>query len=343
MNFKALFNTLTSRSHTLPMVILYVTEGCNLKCITCSYRNPLPTEMTLQEITTLAHALKELGLRRVVYSGGEPLMRRDFPAICGVFGKLGVKQTLLTNGLLLEKRLDEIAENFSEIIVSVDGPTAAVHDSIRGLESFDRIVKGIRAALSRTRHWTVSIRTVIQKRNYRNLGDMITFARSLGVDRISFLAADVLSESFGRDSRGPAAPGEAIMLSEEETRAFRGIVEQCAIAFHDEFERGFISESPERLFHIAAYFEALALKGPFPPTLCNAPHVSAVITSTGDIHPCFFLPAFGNVRSSSAAELMNTPDIQRTRRQVKANSLERCRTCVCTLHVQPHTALLDRF
>lgn len=343
MNIHALLDTLSSRAHSLPIVILYVTEGCNLRCMTCSYRNPLPNELTLDEIATLARQLKSVGLRHVVYSGGEPLMRRDFPTICETFAGLDIEQTLLTNGLLLERRLNEVAGKFKEIIASVDGPNGEIHNAIRGVDSFDRIMAGIRAAVGQSSRCPVSIRTVVQKTNFRTLGAMIGLAESLGVARISFLAADVLSESFGRDTRGAVASNDAIVLTPEETREFRQLVEQWLRERRDAFQSGLVSESPEKMFHIVQYFEAIASGTPFPPTVCNAPNVSAVITSTGDIHPCFFLPSYGNVRSSSPESLMNSPLIRRVRRQVKANALDRCRTCVCTLHVQPHAALFNRF
>src|SRR5258706_13493155 len=107
MNIKAFLNTVSDRAKTLPIVILYVTEECNLKCITCSYRNAMPGELTLDEIKSLAAELKNLGLRHIVYSGGEPLLRRDFPEICEAFASPGVKQSMLTNGLLLEKRIHD--------------------------------------------------------------------------------------------------------------------------------------------------------------------------------------------------------------------------------------------
>lgn len=101
MNFSAFLNTLATHNYALPIVILYVTAGCNLRCIMCSYRDPLPNELTLDEIRKLALELSTYGLRHIVYSGGEPLTRRDFPAICELFQRSNVRQSLLTNGLLL--------------------------------------------------------------------------------------------------------------------------------------------------------------------------------------------------------------------------------------------------
>jgi MoaA/NifB/PqqE/SkfB family radical SAM enzyme len=343
VNFKAFFNTLSTRVHALPIVILYVTEGCNLRCITCSYRQPAPNELTLDELEQLADSLVSFGLRHIVFSGGEPLLRRDFPEICGVFKRREVKQTLLTNGLLLEKRLSELDGMFSEIIVSIDGPDEETHDAIRGVHSFQQIVKGVRRALTIRDGPEISIRTVVQKRNFRRISDMVEFAKSVGVSRISFLAADVLSDSFGRDRLGPVAPNETIMLDEEETTEFREIINKMVTRYRDEIQSGFISESEKKLFHLVHYFEALIGKSSFPRNTCNAPMVSAVITSTGNVQPCYFLPSFGQIKQESLPTILNNPQAISAREKVRSYSLERCHTCVCTLHVSAFNALADRF
>ena len=342
MNFKAFLNTIGSTARTLPIVILYVTESCNLKCITCSYREALPGELSLDEIKGLASELNRLGLRHIVYSGGEPLLRRDFAEICKTFAGYNVKQSLLTNGLLLEKRIREIYQYFSEIIVSIDGANAETHNSIRGVNSFDHIMKGITAALSLPGINDISIRTVIQKSNFRQIADMAAQAKSLGVKRISFLPADVLPGAFGRDS-ATALQNNNVLLNENEINELRQILHNMTKDFKEEFASGFISESPSKLFHIADYFEAHSGKSEFPKTFCNAPMVSAVITSTGEMQPCFFLPAFGNIRKKHIKELINCEVLAETRKKVKSNKMERCKTCVCTLSVSSKAALYNRF
>jgi MoaA/NifB/PqqE/SkfB family radical SAM enzyme len=183
----------------------------------------------------------------------------------------------------------------------------------------------------------------LQKKNFLLTPDMVDFARSLGVDRVSFLAADVFSAAFGRDSRGLAAPDSSIVLTEEETIEFRRIVDRMVREQRREFDRGFISESPSKMYHIVRYYEAVAGRCEFPRNHCNAPMVSAVITSTGIIQPCFFLPGFGNTRNGPIERILNTAEIRSVRRQVRSYTLERCHTCVCTLHVRPTAALLDSF
>lgn len=271
------------------------------------------------------------------------MVRRDFTDICKVFRNIPVKQTLLTNGLLLKKRLPEIESYFHEIIVSLDGPDAATHDSIRGKNSFATIIQGIQEYVRRTNRRQISIRCVLQKRNFRSLPRMVDMAKELGVDRISFLAADVLSEGFGRDTRGAASDGSQIMLDRSELEELRSIVATMPESYSREFEHHFIAESPQKLMHIVQYFEALAGISPFPRNVCNAPMVSAVITSSGMIQPCFFLPAFGNIRNRPLEELVNTGEIKSQRNSVREYTLERCHTCVCTLHVSPMNAFLDKF
>ena len=343
MNFKALLNTLGTTSTTLPIVILYVTEGCNLQCLSCSYREPLPNELSLSEIDELARALARFGLRRIVYSGGEPLVRRDFKKICEIFQHRNVQQTLLTNGLLLEKLADDLREYCSEIIVSIDGANEQIHNTIRGVHSFNQITKGIIKLTQYSPRPRISTRTVLQKNNFRQVMEMVDLGKSLGVDRVSFLSADVSSLGFGREMRGSISPNGAILLNESEAAEFRELVEKMVVDYRRDFEKRFIGESPGKLFHIVQYFEAMLGKAPFPLNRCNAPNISTVITSTGEVKPCYFLPAVGNIRSYDITEIANNPNLREIRKNVKNLSLEECKRCVCTLYISPVAAFLDRF
>ncbi|HEX9615087.1 MAG TPA: radical SAM/SPASM domain-containing protein [Bacteroidota bacterium] len=342
MNIPAFLNTVTSTARSVPIVILYMTAGCNLRCITCSYREPLPNELTLKEYGRIAGELAGLGARHVVYSGGEPLLRRDLPEICALFREHGIRQSLLTNGLLLAKRFLEVREVFAEIIVSLDAPNASTHDLIRGVRCFDQIVTGMEKVLALQERPTVSVRFVVQRRNFGLLEEMVEFGRKLGIDRISFLAADVRSNAFHRDHSGPVAAQEEIILNAAEVKEFEECVRRLVRNRADEFRSGFIAESPAKLMHLVKYFEAHLGLCDFPRNSCNAPMTSMVITSTGDLLPCYFLPPFGNVRSGSLHSQINGDSIRSTRDEVRAYSLDQCHRCVCTLKVSPFSALSGR-
>lgn len=301
----------------------------------------MPNELTFEELKNLAGQLKEFGLKHIVFSGGEPLLRRDFKQICELFS--GARKTLLTNGLLLEKRIDEFQNIFDEIIVSIDGADAETHNKIRGIKSFEIISEGIKKTLANNLNQIISIRTVIQKNNFRSLPAFIELAKSLGVARISFLAADVLSDAYGRDNRGAVSPNSELTLTQDETIEFRKIIKEVIVKYKNDFDSKFISESPDKLFHLVDYYEALLGVKPFPKNICNAPMVSAVITSKGDVHPCFFLPKQGNVRSEKLRRTLNTQPYKNIRQKVKSYDMERCKTCVCTLYVSSQNALRNNF
>jgi len=343
MNVRAYLNTVTTQAYSVPIVILYVTAACNLRCITCSYRNPLPNELTIEEYRDIFRQLKHLGLRRVVYSGGEPLLRRDLPEICRIAEGTGAQQSLLTNGLLLEKRAKEILPFLNEIIVSIDGPDAETHNAIRGLESFDQILRGVETVMASSGRPSISFRCVIQRRNFKKLDGMVELAKSLGVDRISFLAADVQTNAFHRDQAGHAAPPGDILLDPKECGEFRQSSKTLFRKRKQEFSSHFIAESPRKIMHLVEYFEAQHGISPFPRNECNAPSVSMVITSTGEVLPCYFLPSFGSVRTQPLSILLNTPEILTTRADVRGYRLKECQHCVCTLKVRPFNALLDAF
>lgn len=306
----------------------------------------MPGELSFEEIKNLARQLAGFGLKHIVYSGGEPLLRNDFIDICRLFAGYGVKQTLLTNGLLLSKKAEELKGFFTEIIVSLDGADAEIHNRLRGVNSFDLILEGIKKVQAIDPSQQVSIRTVLQKQNYKQLPDFIELAKQIKVNRISFLAADVQSEAYGRDNleaRASASSQIDMILNEHEIIELKAIIGEASQKYAAEFASKFVSESPEKLMHIAYYYSAIIGRETFPRNFCNAPMVSAVITSTGDIHPCFFLPKYGSVRDGNFKELVNSNTIKDTRSKVKVMEPERCKKCVCTLFVSPRNALKGKF
>ena len=340
MNFKALLNTVSDKVHTLPIVILYVTEGCNLKCAMCSYRDRLPDELTIEEIENLAGELAALGLKRIVFSGGEPLLRADFEQICEAFAKHKVKMTLLTNGMLLKKKIEKIAPYLDELIISIDGASPETHDAIRGVNSLALITEGIKHTKQIFPELNISFRTVIQKNNFRQIKDIVQLGLDLGISRVSFLPVDVFSEAFGRENKDTAVNNSSLLLNHEEINEMKEVINGIDKKY---FENHFISEPYYKLMGFADYFSSSLSGGDYPPVYCNAPMMSAVITASGDVLPCFFLPKLGNIREKRLMHILNGDNAVTTRKKVKAFELERCKTCVCSLNVTKRAAFAGKF
>ncbi len=340
MNFKALLNTISDKIHTLPIVILYVTEGCNLKCAMCSYRDRLSDELTIEEIEKLAGELTEIGLKRIVFSGGEPLLRTDFEQICETFAKHNVKQTLLTNGMLLKKKIEKIAPYLDELIISIDGATPETHDAIRGVNSLALIKEGIKHTKQIFPELNISFRTVIQKNNFREINDIVRLGLDLNINRVSFLPVDVFSEAFGREHKEIAVNDSSLLLNADEVNELRAVINGIDKKY---FDSHFISEPYNKLMGFAEYFSSSLSGSGYPPVYCNAPMMSTVITARGDILPCFFLPKLGNLREKLLIQILNADNAKTTRKKVKAFELERCKTCVCSLNVTKRAALKSDF
>jgi MoaA/NifB/PqqE/SkfB family radical SAM enzyme len=299
----------------------------------------LPDELTKEEIEKLASELVGLGLKRIVLSGGEPLLRTDFEQISEIFRGHKIKQTLLTNGVLLKKKIEKIAPYLNELIISIDGATPETHDAIRGVNSLALITEGIKFTRQNFPNLNISFRTVIQKNNFRQIKDIVQLGLDLNINRVSFLPVDVFSEAFGREHNNTVNEG-SLLLNNEEVDEMRKIVNGIDKKY---FENHFISEPYNKLMGYADYFSASLTGSKYPPVYCNAPMMSTVITARGDVLPCFFLPKLGNIREKPLMQILNGDNAKTTRNKVKSFELDRCKTCVCSLNVTKRAALQANF
>ena len=106
-----------------------------------------------------------------------------------------------------------------------------------------------------------------------------------------------------------------------------------ARALHAECElidQGFVAGGRASLERIAAYYRALAGRGPFPAVQCNAPWISAVLEPGDVLRPCFFQPAYGSARDGFAAAL-NSPGAIAFRKHLDVETDRTCSRCVCSL------------
>jgi MoaA/NifB/PqqE/SkfB family radical SAM enzyme len=372
MQPKRLLNLVSDRLHTLPLVILYLTDGCNSRCVTCDiWRNPR-RNMKMEVVEDLADAFRELGTRWVLLSGGEAMQHPKWPEIARRFRAEGAYVSLLTNGLLIRKQAEEVLASVDELIVSLDGGTAATYEAIRGVDAFDLIMDGIRAV--RAGGLPVSTRTTVQRANFREISQIIEAAKAADVNRVSFLTVDV-SNQFAFGPRFAADPSLALMSSVTSNQAVsapplykvgRGQGEEDSLVgdevsssaltpddvielahilddverrFADDFASGLMSESPEKLRRMVAYFNAINGDGDFPRPRCNAPHLSTVIEVDGSLRPCYFLPAYGKLNGGKLADAINTPAAQAMREAYRTGKRPECERCVCPLYKGPRALL----
>jgi MoaA/NifB/PqqE/SkfB family radical SAM enzyme len=135
--------------------------------------------MDLAAVKGLLPSLASLQTGVVLISGGEPLLNPEWADIAQLLRAQGVKLWLLTSGLSLAKHARRVSELFDAVNVSMDGTNAATYAAIRGLDAFDKVCEGIRAATDAGA--PVDIRVTVQRANYREMPVFVTLARQLGV------------------------------------------------------------------------------------------------------------------------------------------------------------------
>ncbi len=266
----------------LPLVTLYLTERCNSRCVTCDYWRHGRTDLSLEAATRLLPALARLETQVAMLSGGEPLLNPEWAEIARLLRDNGQKLWLLTSGLSLAKHARRVAQLFDAVTVSLDGTNRATYAAIRGLDAFDKVCEGIRAATDAGA--SVNLRVTLQRANYRELPSFVTLARAAGARQVSFLAVDVANpHAFGRTDDFASD----VALRAEDLPEFARLLDALERDHAEDFRSGFIAENPRKLRRILQYFAALLGQGEYPPVRCNAPEFSAVVGVNGKVQPCF--------------------------------------------------------
>jgi MoaA/NifB/PqqE/SkfB family radical SAM enzyme len=277
-------------------------------------------------------SIRRLGVRWVVFSGGEPLLNQEFPILCSMFRRENIRLTLLTTGLLLGKLASEVAELFDDAIVSLDGPEP-IHNLVRRIDgAFALIHSGITAVRKLRPTFSFTARTTVQKSNHRHLRETVAATKLLDLNGISFLAADLTSEAFNRPVSWSASRQSEVALSVADLAALETEMDLLIDENADDIRSGYVAESPEKLRRIARHFRAhLGLESDESPQ-CNAPWTSAVIESDGSVRPCFFHRPIGNIHQMTFEDVINGADALAFRSSLDIQSNLTCNRCVCSLN-----------
>ena len=189
-----------------PVVIWNLLRRCNLTCKHCyatsadsEFRNELDTTEALGVIDQL----HEAGVRVLILSGGEPLLRDDIFQLADYARDKGFYVALSTNGTLIdEQNIERIAAaDFDYVGISIDG-LEAVHDEWRQLKgSFAASMHAI--DLCRARGIRVGLRTTLTQHNYPQLPALLELMRAHDVQK--FYLSHLNYSGRGKRSRGADA------------------------------------------------------------------------------------------------------------------------------------------
>jgi Fe-coproporphyrin III synthase len=172
-----------------PVVVWNCTRQCNLSCIHC-YANASSTvttpEMDTNQGMKLITDLSEYGAPVLLFSGGEPLMRKDLFELAGYAANCGMRVALSTNGTLISEDAARALRKigFAEVGISLDG-IGEENDRMRGKGgAFEEALQGIRNCVSLGLR--VSLRLTITGYNHREIPAIFRLVEDEGINRVCF-------------------------------------------------------------------------------------------------------------------------------------------------------------
>jgi 12,18-didecarboxysiroheme deacetylase len=172
-----------------PVVVWNVTRRCNLKCAHCyahARDEAFADELSTHEGRMLLDDLARFGVPVVLFSGGEPLARRDLPELAAYAVEKGMRAVISTNGTLITA---SVARNLKEIGlsyvgISLDG-METVNDRFRGVPgAFAKAVEGIRNC--QAAGIKVGLRFTINRRNVGEIPAVFDLIEEMDIPRICF-------------------------------------------------------------------------------------------------------------------------------------------------------------
>jgi radical SAM protein with 4Fe4S-binding SPASM domain len=167
---------------------LDLTYCCNLRCIHCylgetSLRQRSPRhEMNTRQILSVIDEIADAGCLFLLLTGGEPLLREDFPEVYRHAKQRGLVTTVFTNGTLMSDRVLDLFEDFPPrmLEISLYGATAPTYEAITGVPgSYEKCLTGVRRLLER--NITVRLKTILMTINRDEFFDIENVAKRFGV------------------------------------------------------------------------------------------------------------------------------------------------------------------
>lgn len=302
-------------------IFLSVTHRCNLCCFHCSvfpsdYKN---NELTTKELFALIDELADLKIFTVRISGGEPFMRKDIMNIIEKIVLNNMRLSINTNAMFISgtitKKLSKYRNRIDDIMVSIDGSRAEIHEKLRGKGSFERMIDGVRkltqAGLS------VSAYTTVVKYNFNDIDDIIKLCKKLGIKHVKFnelLPIGLGLKYFNKLGLNNIERNVVINKLKKLAKKYNGFIDGTYLQICELFSAD-SSDNKE-----------------FPLSGCGATLNSLTILPDGTVVPCDRMQNFvlGNVREKSISEIWHSsPQIKRFRERFNKTlrDVKECADC----------------
>ena len=172
-----------------PVVVWNVTRACNLKCVHCyahATDDGAADELSHAEGRQLIDDLAAFGVPVLLFSGGEPLVRKDLPDLAAYAVEKGMRAVISTNGTLISRDMAKTLKQIglSYVGISLDG-LKPVNDHFRGVPgAFDKAIAAI--AHCQAEGIKVGLRFTMNKRNVQEIDGIFDLLEKMEIPRVCF-------------------------------------------------------------------------------------------------------------------------------------------------------------
>ncbi|GGL07190.1 hypothetical protein Sme01_11930 [Sphaerisporangium melleum] len=269
-----------------------ITDGCNLRCPYCyaSSEKCLPGELNTEESLGLVSQIADFGADLIVFTGGEPMLRKDLFQIAEHANRSGLKSNVITNATMIRTPATarRFAELFNAVTISLDGGTAESHDRTRGAGSFARTHRAIQ--LLNDAGVVPAINHIVTSDNVEELEQFATFVKGLEVHSVRLMYHNDLG---------------------------RGVDDEYGFGFEDHLRiQQIVWTSP-----VAGKLKPDGPRIVSPCSIkgnCGMGGNEIYVNSLGDVYPCKLITGraqyAGNVRERPLAEIFAAPVLSAMRR-----------------------------
>ena len=300
--------------HAPFLVVWNFTYKCNLKCKHCysDSGNISKMELSTDDAMKVVDQLADFGVTSLAFSGGEPLMRKDFFDVARHAVESGLYVSLATNGTLLNeenvRKLKEIGVHYVE--VSLDGANAKTHDFFRGKTgAFEQTLQGLKNCMDKNICTCIAITGT--KNNLKEIPLVLEMAENMGIDRFTLFnfvptgrGKDIVAADLSPQEREELLRFFTKKLSEDHKIAILSTTPQLArVALQ--------SQSPNQkdIIMPLAHMEAAKISKRAMALAdfiggCGAGRFYCAISPEGDVQPCVFMPlVVGNLKKERLKDI----------------------------------------
>ena len=341
-HFKEDLKMYLSRKLTRPLLppklfMISLTDNCNLGCKMCAcsesakkYKGEeLSTEEILNTIEQIAAWSKQA---EVIFSGGEPFIRKDIFKLIDFVCKQKLKLNLNTNGFFIDQGTADrlISYPVNHITFSLDGDNPKTNDAIRGQGVFSKVLEALKFIKEAKDKYgsvspSLSLNVTMMKENITGISNFITLAKEYNVD-------DVLFQPVVFDNTNVKERNESTCLNQAELDTLINILKKIGL----EASQARMNVQIPDLHLLRNYFMPAENNGQKRKWRCFVGYSRMSISSFGHVYSCF--ENFGEIRKNTLKEIWYSKNANKIRKK-----FNNCRkSCLQTCYASPDLESLYR-